>query len=269
MNTGDQASLLSLSLRRLRRHPRPPQDQEPRPSLFKKGRNVWQVSEAKRVATLVDGDAFFRAFTEAVLKAEKQVFIIGWDIDSRTVLPHPENLPGDWLDSLGCLHLGTLLARITELRPDLRVNILTWDYAFIYIFERESLASVKFSAMANGRLHFVLDKKHPTLAAHHQKVVVIDDLIAFSGGLDLTQRRWDTPEHIGHDNRRVDPGGHAYGPFHDVQICFDGPAARAIGDLARERWLLATGERIEPPETDNLKNKRPWPESARVAFEKI
>ena len=32
-------------------------------------------------------------------------------------------------------------------------------------------------------------------ARHHQKIVVIDDAIAFSGGIDLTLRRWDCREH--------------------------------------------------------------------------
>ena len=35
----------------------------------------------------------------------------------------------------------------------------------------------------------------PLGASHHQKVVVVDDAVAFVGGLDLTHCRWDTPEH--------------------------------------------------------------------------
>jgi phosphatidylserine/phosphatidylglycerophosphate/cardiolipin synthase-like enzyme len=30
-------------------------------------------------------------------------------------------------------------------------------------------------------------------ASHHPKIVVIDDAIAFVGGLDLARGRWDTP----------------------------------------------------------------------------
>ena len=61
----------------------------------------------------------------------------------------------------------------------------------------------------------------------------------------MTRQRWDTSEHVPDDPRRRDhsrPEG--YAPFHDVQACVDGACARALGDLARERWRLATGERL-------------------------
>ena len=35
-----------------------------------------------------------------------------------------------------------------------------------------------------------------------------------------------------------------YDPFHDVGLVFEGPAARATADLARERWRAATGRRV-------------------------
>ncbi len=47
-----------------------------------------------------------------------------------------------------------------------------------------------------------------------------------------------------------------YGPFHDVQAVVDGPAARALGDLARERWRRASCEAIAPTESAG----DPWPE---------
>ena len=78
-------------------------------------------------------------------------------------------------------------------------------------------------------------------ASHHQKIVVVDDAIAFTGGLDLTIRRWDTPAHRADDPGRVDPAGRPYPPAHDVQVMVDGDAAAALGELARARWRAATG----------------------------
>ena len=60
---------------------------------------------------------------------------------------------------------------------------------------------------------------------------MIDDRVAFCGGIDLTIRRWDTAEHRADDARRRDPRGIAYAPMHDVQVAVDGEAARALGDL--------------------------------------
>lgn len=257
------ASLLSLSFHRLKRHPRPPDSNLPRPSIFKPGRNVWRTEHARRVSFLIDADAFFRAFAEAAARAEKQILILGWDTDSRTEVPRPEGFDLEGLSKEERLRLGDFLIELLRQKPDLRVYVLSWDFAFIYLFEREILPGVKFSTLGADRVRFVLDREHPFGASHHQKVVVIDDAVAFSGGLDITQRRWDTPEHLGGDERRRDPGGQLYGPFHDVQICVDNDAARALGDLARERWWLATSEQLEAPTSVS---HDPWPESARVDF---
>ena len=56
------------------------------------------------------------------------------------------------------------------------------------------------SSMSSSRMRFAVDGTHPTGSVHHQKIAVIDDVLAFCGGLDFTIARWDTTEH-GHHNR--------------------------------------------------------------------
>src|SRR5690606_28780683 len=90
-------------------------------------------------------------------------------------------------------------------------------------------------------------------SSHHQKIVVVDDAIAFVGGLDMTTCRWDTSEHASSNPLRRDLSGKPYSPFHDVQAVVDGDAARALGELVRERWRRATDREPVPPcvgETD-------------------
>jgi uncharacterized membrane protein YdjX (TVP38/TMEM64 family) len=65
--------------------------------------------------------------------------------------------------------------------------------------------------------------------------------VAFVSGYDLTTVRWDTCAHAKDDPRRVNLRGESYPPFHDVGIVVDGDCARALGELARERWRRATG----------------------------
>jgi phospholipase D1/2 len=84
--------------------------------------------------------------------------------------------------------------------------------------------------------------------------VVIDDKVAFCGGIDLTCRRWDTCEHSPNDHRRTMLGT-PYPPFHDMAMMVEGEAAKALGDLARERWRRATGEEIPVP----AQLSDPWP----------
>ena len=81
-------------------------------------------------------------------------------------------------------------------------------------------------------------------ACVHEKIVVVDDTVAFVGGLDLTVRRWDTSEHRAEDPRRVDPAGKPYEPFHDVQMMVEGDVARAIAERVRCRWNEVSGARV-------------------------
>jgi phosphatidylserine/phosphatidylglycerophosphate/cardiolipin synthase-like enzyme/uncharacterized membrane protein YdjX (TVP38/TMEM64 family) len=281
--SGTSVSLFPLNLQRFKPRfksgARPSEERGPSSSLFKGGRNIWSQAHAQRAAFLIDADAFFRAFAEAAEKAEDQIIIVGWDTDSRTELPVPVEgaEPGVGHGSQR-KPLGEFLMGLAQKKPGLRIYVLSWDFAFIYLLERESLPGVRFSTIGSERFRFVLDQEHPFWGSHHQKIVAIDDRVAFSGGLDITARRWDTPEHKGNDQRRVDPWGKSYGPFHDVQICIEGEAAAALGDLVRERWRQATGEVLTQPksmrenrgpEAARSERPSPWPESARVAMENV
>ena len=227
--------------------------------LFQPGRTVWKVEHAPRAAVLIDGAAFFAAVRQAFLQARRTIFIVGWDIDSRTELvgdrPPEDGLPTNFAD-----FLTELLAR----RPELRIHLLLWDYSLVYAHEREPLPQLFLNWQMPPQVTFCLDSTVPFGSSQHQKLVVVDDALAFSGGLDLTIRRWDTSRHDPDDARRVDPGGEPYRPFHDVQMMVDGPAARALALLARARWCHANGGEPEvEPDGD------PWPRTCEPDFTDI
>lgn len=184
---------------------------------------------------LVDADVYFRAVREAMRAARHSILLLSWDIDSRMrLIPsgandgYPEPL-GDFLHAL-----------VSE-REGLNVWLLNWDFTLLYAMEREWLPVLKLGWATHHRLHFFMDAHHPIGASHHQKIVVVDDAIAFVGGLDLTGSRWDTSEHRIDDPQRTDRDGKPYPPFHDVQAAVDGEAAAALGELCRMRWQRATG----------------------------
>lgn len=222
------------------------------------GRNVWRVEQAARASVLIDASAFFGAVRAALLQARRSVFIIGWDLDSRTRLVGVDCAPQDGWP----ITLREFLVRLVGERPELTVHLLGWDFALLYALEREPLPSLKLGWNTPDRVRFRLDNTLPVGASHHQKIIVIDDALAFSGGLDLTIRRWDTCEHAIDNRDRCDPAGQPYRPFHDVQMMVDGAAARALGDLARDRWARATGENV-PPVADLA---APWPQDVRPDF---
>lgn len=225
------------------------------------GVSCWRRARAHRLTFLVDAQAYFAAFKAALERAERQVLILGWDFHRQTRLVPDAQGPDAGLELADFLH------RLVHDRPELEVRILDWDFAMLYVLEREPLPRLQLDWYRRNRLRRHLDGDHPTGASHHQKVVVVDDAVAFTGGLDLTIRRWDTREHAAVDPRRVDPAGKPYEPFHDVQVLVDGPLAAALGDLARERWRRATGERLAHPPRKGRAD--PWPPHAAADLTEV
>lgn len=205
-------------------------------TILQPGRNCWRIEHAKRFCMLVDADSYFRAVRAAIRSARHSVFILGWDIDSRMRLV-PEGARDGYPECLS-----DFLHAMVKAKPDLHIHVLNWDFSMLYALEREWMPASRLGWHTDPRLNFRMDAHHPVGGSHHQKVVVIDDCLAFVGGLDLTGSRWDTPEHEADCPWRRDRDGKPYGPFHDVQTMVDGGVARALGELARQRWSRATGD---------------------------
>jgi phosphatidylserine/phosphatidylglycerophosphate/cardiolipin synthase-like enzyme/uncharacterized membrane protein YdjX (TVP38/TMEM64 family) len=220
---------------------------------FEPGKNCWRVAKSERAAFLVDGAAYFDAFRKAAMAARRSIAMVGWDFDSAVRLT-PEATPADGLPAT----LLPFLNALCERNRRLSIHVLAWDFHVIYALEREPLPIIKFGWQSHRRVHFALDGEHPVGASHHQKIVVIDDAVAFVGGLDLTFVRWDTPAHDAGDARRLDGEGKITRPMHDVQMAVDGAAASALGELVRARWRAATGTKIAPVDRHE-EQLDPWP----------
>ena len=202
---------------------------------FQPGRNVWRVEHAERAAVLIDAGAFFGAVRAALLQAQALVFIIGWDLDSRTRLVGEDCAAHDGWP----VTLREFLVRLVRERPDLTVYLLAWDFAVLYALEREPFPSLKLGWNTPARIRFRLDNALPVGASHHQKIIVVDDALAFSGGLDLTIRRWDTCRHDIDNPHRCDPAGAAVSPV--PRRADDG--RRRGGARARRACARALGAR--------------------------
>lgn len=225
------------------------------------GRNCWRLAHASRFAFLVDGGEYFGAVRAALAGAQREIFILGWDIDSRMCLV-PTGANDGFPEPLREF-LNALLAA----RPQLQIYVLSWDFALLFALEREWLGKLKFGWLTQRRLNFELDSHHPTGASHHQKLVVVDDALAFVSGFDLTFNRWDTPQHLPADPVRHNPDGSSYSPFHDVGALVDDEAARALAELARERWYRATGQQVPAPEASP--ERAQWPACAAIAVSDV
>ncbi len=230
------------------------------PQILQQDDTCWRIAACARARVLIDGADYFLAVRRALLKAEREVFIVGWDIDSRTPLVGPEGDKGK--DDDLPVTFGAFLTELVRRRPELKIHLLLWDYSMLYALEREPLPAVKLNWATPPQISVCLDDVLPVGASHHQKVMVVDDALAFSGGLDITIRRWDTSDHDLRNQKRSDPRGESYRPFHDIQIMVDGPAAGALAELVRQRWQRAACETPEAP----CPQGDPWPEGFEPDF---
>nr|WP_204332504.1 phospholipase D-like domain-containing protein [Geodermatophilus sabuli] len=205
------------------------------------GETCWRVERADQHAVFIDAADYFAALKGAVLRAQRRVLFIGWDFDPRIRLD-PRTSGRRSRD-----RLAQVLEDAVRDNPELEIGLLQWDLGMIVALNRGLAPIVLLNRRTPDRLTMTVDTHHPIGGAHHQKIVVIDDCLAFAGGIDVTADRWDTSEHLDrHPHRRRPRTHHDRGPWHDVTSLVSGPAARAIGDLARERWESGTGKRLEP-----------------------
>src|SRR5918992_2869622 len=140
-------------------------------SVLRSGHNVWRIEQADRAAVLIDGAAFFRAVREALRKAQRNVFIVGWDIDSRCRLVGEDCDPQDGLP----VTFAEFLSALVRERPELTVHLLLWDYSVVYALERELFPTLALHWSTPRQVQLCLDDHLPVGSSHHQKLIVVDD----------------------------------------------------------------------------------------------
>ena len=203
------------------------------------GRTCWKLAKADEACVILDAENYYKNLYVNLCKAKQQVIFLGWDFHSRLNMIRPAKPKKNDHPVM----FGKLLKYLVKKNPDLNIHIVAWDFATVYLPMREMFQKLKFKA---PRVNFIFDGQHPLTSAHHQKIVVIDNQIAYCGGLDLTSMRWDSVHHNAEEPRRKD-FGKSYAPFHDIMVGLTGQAAKDLGDLARERVFNATGKELPVP----------------------
>ncbi len=229
---------------------------------LEEGRNCWRRSHISDGGFILSGQDFFRAFREALLQAERYVYILAWDISESIELVREEGF-----DDGHPLKMSDFIFSVLEANPDLEIYILLWDYSLLYLTEREWLPFTQWREKDHPRLHLKTDDIIDVGASHHQKVVVVDETLAFCGGFDLSTWRWDTTKHHADDPRRTTADGESYQPYHDVQLVFTGKAAKDMADLCAQRWLRGTGKNL--PRLNSERDTSAWPSSVKSDFQNI
>ncbi|HET9116140.1 MAG TPA: phospholipase D family protein [Gaiellaceae bacterium] len=184
-----------------------------------------------RVELLTDGAEALPRIADAVRSARSHVHLAGWHFD-----------PSFRLEEEGPI-LRELLADAAE-RVDVRV--LAWAGAPLPLFhpDRKEVRRACEELVRGTRITMALDARERPLHCHHEKLVVVDDELAFVGGIDLTSlagNRLDSSEHPHRDGLG----------WHDTAVGLEGPI---VADVARHfgmRWRATAGEELPDPERED------------------
>ncbi|KAI3693333.1 hypothetical protein L6452_33168 [Arctium lappa] len=137
----------------------------------------------------------------------------------------------------------------------------THDEETRHFFKNSSVQVLLVPRMAGKRHSWIKKQEVGTIYTHHQKTVIVDAdagygrrrIVAFVGGLDLCDGRYDSPQHPlfrslntvhAEDFHNPTFTGNLVGcprePWHDMHSKIDGPAAYDVMTNFEERWLKAS-----------------------------
>ncbi|KAI7907558.1 uncharacterized protein BX663DRAFT_547271 [Cokeromyces recurvatus] len=223
------------------------------------------VRKHAKVKWFIDAENHFNAVAEAILSAKLEIYIADWWLTPELYLRRPPEENEDFR-----------LDRLLQRKAVEGVKI------YIIVYKEMSVALTINSAHTKQWLQNlhpnIIVQRHPDHTfsndntvlfwSHHEKIVVVDNRLAFIGGLDLCFGRYDTHNHPlsdypseGHDHE-VFPGQDYSNPrvkdfinvvqqfhktlvdrhvtprmpWHDVTLGVVGPIARDIARHFIQRW---------------------------------
>jgi phospholipase D1/2 len=207
-------------------------------------RNCWRIKEVDHLAILYDGHDYYEAFFDVTNQAKHSILIAGWEVDSRVGL---SRINRTFPDSLR-----EYFNSLAKKKNNLKIKILSWKPASFLAFGRERFARSKWTLRTLSRVSYINDKLPYLFSSFHEKMILVDNCCAFLGGMDLTKRRWDTPDHEPENPLRIDGVGKHYQPVHDIQFVLTGEIIASLRELVEKRLESSSGLKLE-------KSSSVWP----------
>ena len=227
---------------------------------------VWRYEKVTRASVIIDAADYFAYMQEAMLNTRRRLLLIGWDFDTRIHLDRGRRWwQRPWKRSYP-KRLGSFIAWLARNRPQLDIRILKWNFSVFTMPTRPTMLWDLARWVRHKRINFKFDTAHPVGCSHHQKIAVLDGQVAVCGGIDMTDKRWDTRDHPEHSDKRKTPNGRRYDPWHDATMMLEGDAAKALEELGADRWTCAGGTPL--PDYEDSPGS-PWPEALDAQFENV
>lgn len=147
------------------------------------------IQENTLVKWYVNAKGYFEDIADAMEEAKEEIFITDWWLSPEIFMKRPVVEGNRW-------RLDCILKR--KAQQGVRI--------FVMLYKEVELAlgiNSEYSKRTLMRLHpNIKVMRHPDhvsstvyLWAHHEKLVIIDQSVAFVGGIDLAYGRWDDNEH--------------------------------------------------------------------------
>jgi phosphatidylserine/phosphatidylglycerophosphate/cardiolipin synthase-like enzyme len=182
-----------------------------------------------RVEVLVDGATYLPAVAEAIAGARSHVHLLGWCFSPELNLTREEEP----------VVLRNLLSDVAR-RIDVR--LLVWEGAPVAVFRptRSDVQSYMKVFTRGTNIQAETDSCVRFKYSHHEKIVVVDDEVAFVGGIDLTLDGGDPYDTSKHPSR-------GQIGWHDAAVRIEGPAVADVANHFRLRWRGHGSERLPEP----------------------
>jgi phosphatidylserine/phosphatidylglycerophosphate/cardiolipin synthase-like enzyme len=179
---------------------------------------------------LIDGAAALPQIARELERAESHVHLTGWYVSPDFALTRSGEEQ---------VILRNILAELAE---RVEVRVLVWAGAPLPLFRpsRRMVRAARESLIRGTKIRCLLDARERPLHCHHEKTVVVDDKVAFVGGIDLTSEsgdRFDTSAH---------PARGQVG-WHDATARLAGPAVADVAEHFGMRWHEVSGELLPAP----------------------
>jgi phosphatidylserine/phosphatidylglycerophosphate/cardiolipin synthase-like enzyme len=207
------------------------------------------VREGNDVAIHIDGSEALPAMQHAMLGARSHIYLANWFLtpDFRLVRGSLSDPSDDG---------PTIRELLGELSERVDVRVLLWSGPPVpwSPLGRPEIKRTRDELTRGTKVRCLLDHRQRPLHAHHEKILVVDDEVAFVGGIDHTDLRGD----------RFDSAEHALRDgvgWHDMAAELRGPAAADVAAHFRLRWEGVSGE--------NLPSVRPGDEAGSNAVQVV
>lgn len=143
---------------------------------------------------LVDGRDYFWALSDALLMAQDVIYIHDWWLSPELYLRRP-------VDANQEFRIDRLLKKKAE--EGVKIFIIVYRNVGSTV-GTDSLWTKHSMLLLHDNIHLVRSPnqwlQNTYFWAHHEKFTIVDNTIAFIGGIDLCYGRYDTPDHVLRDD---------------------------------------------------------------------